>query len=260
MGRPARRTGETTVKTNRVIPVLLATALLACTEANTPGRNSAVQVSFATQAAPPPLAASVAGGLSDTIVTGTDTLVLSSVEVVLREIELKRVETPDCVSGDDTLCEKFEAGPVLANLPLTPGAEQRFALDSVPAASYREIELDVHKPDDGDPQDQAFIAANPDFATISIRVRGTFNGTAFEFTSDLSVEQELPLTPVLVVAQAASINITVFVDVRTWFLVGGAVADPTTANKGGPNEGVVKQNIETSFRAFEDDDRSGSDD
>ncbi|MDH3495593.1 MAG: hypothetical protein OER21_02415 [Gemmatimonadota bacterium] len=247
------------MKRNHVIPVVLAAALAACTEANTPGRNAAVQVSFATQAVTPPLAASLAGAVSDTIVTGTDTLILSSVEVVLREIELKRVETPDCVPDND-LCEKFEAGPVLVSLPLTPGAEQRFGLDSVPAASYREIELDVHKPDDGDPQDQAFIAANPDFAAISIRVRGTFNGQAFEFTSDLDVEQKLPLTPVLVVAQSTSINITVFVDVGTWFLVNAVVVDPASANKGGPNEGVVKENIKNSFRAFEDDDRSGSGD
>jgi hypothetical protein len=213
-------------------------------------------VSFATQPVTG-IAAAVTGVLRDTIVDGVDTLVLTSVEVVMREIELKRVETTDCDSDD---CETFDAGPVLVSLPLTPGAQQRFALDTVPFGSYDEIEFDVHKPDDGDPQDQVFVAANPDFAEISIRVRGTFNGQAFEYTTDLNVEQELDLVPAITVTESSSINVTVFVDVRTWFVVNGTLVDPATANKDEPNESEVAQNIQNSFEAFEDDDSSGSDD
>lgn len=236
---------------------LLLAVGVACSESNAPGMNAAVQVSFATRGTGVP-AASVSGLLSDTLVTGTDTLILTSVEVVMREIEMKRVETPDCTGGD--VCEKFDAGPVLVSLPLTPGAQQRFALDSVPTGSYNEIEFDVHKPDDGDPQDQAFIAANPDFADISIRVRGTFNGQTFEYTTDLNVEQELPLVPALSVTQGTSVNVTVFVDVGTWFVVSGSLVDPASANKGGPNESQVGENIKNSFEAFEDPDRNGADD
>jgi hypothetical protein len=230
---------------------------LACAGVGDPGRNASVQVSFATRAAPvPPLfRASLAGVLGDTVVVGTDTIVLESVELVLREIEMKRVETPDCVDGDDA-CEKFEIGPVLVSLPVTPGAQQVFALDSAPAATYNEIEFDIHKPDDGDPEDQAFVAANPDFAAISIRVRGTFNGTAFEFTTDLDVEQELALVPPLVIADNASTNVTIFVDVATWFVVGGVLVDP--ANPSMSDE--IEQNIKNSIEAFEDPDRSGSGD
>jgi len=234
---------------------LLAIGAACSDSSNGPGVNAAVQVSFATQPTTA-VAASVSGVLADTIVDGGDTLVLTSVEVVMREIELKRVESVDCTTDD---CEKFEAGPVLVSLPLTPGAQQRFAIDSVPPASYDEVELDVHKPDDGDPQDQAFISANPDFAEISIRVRGTFNGVTFEYTTDLDVEQELALVPAITVTESSSINVTVFVDVRTWFVVSGVLVDPATANKGQPNESEVANNIKDSFKAFEDDDHSGSD-
>ena len=85
---------------------------LACAGVGDPTRSAEVQVSFATRAVPAPLlSASRTGMLSDTVVIGTDTLILTSVEVVLKEIEMKRVETPDCVAADDE-CEKFELGPV----------------------------------------------------------------------------------------------------------------------------------------------------
>jgi hypothetical protein len=248
----------------RLLLLSIAVASLACAQGTDVGRNGAVQVSFATRAVPVTPAAHVTLGanlLSDTLVVGTDTLILDSVEVVLKQVELKRQATPDCVpSGEDDPCEEFAIGPVLVSLPLTVGAAQQFALDNVPAGTYTAMEFDVHKPDDGNPQDQAFIAANPDFARISIRVRGTFNGTAFVYTTDLDVEQKLQLTPALVVQDGASTNITVFVDVRTWFSEGTALLDPATANPGGVNEGAVKENIKNSFRAFEDRDRDGSGD
>jgi hypothetical protein len=239
-----------------VLPLLGA---MACIATGDPGRNASVQVSFATQATTASLSRQPAFGAAqvhDTII-GSDTLVYTSVEIVLREIELKRVETPDCApdGGDDDPCEEFEAGPVLVSLPLTPGAEQTFALDTVPAASYNEIKLEVHKPDDGDPEDQAFLAAHPDFAGISIRVRGTFNGQAFEYTTSLDVEQQLALTPPLVVTDGASTNITIFVDVSGWFVKDGALMDPAS-----PDRSAVDENIKRSFEAFEDRDHTGSHD
>lgn len=237
----------------RLIGIALLLAASGCSGTSTPDMAAAVQVSFATQAAPG-LAAARSGLTSDTLVTGSDTLVLTSVEVVLRQIELKKAQTSDCetATGSDQ-CEEFEIGPVLVNLPLTPGAQQQFALDSVPNGTYDRIEFEVHKPDDGDPQDQAFISANPDFASISIRVKGTFNGQAFEFTTELDVEQELALSPQLTVTEGSAVNVTVFVDVGTWFLVNGALVDPTTAN-----QSAIEQSIKDSFKAFEDNDRSGS--
>jgi len=36
--------------------------------------------------------------------------------------------------------------------------------------------------------------------------------------------------------------------------------DPATANKGGANENLVKENIKRSMKAFEDKDRDGNED
>jgi len=240
--------------------VLLSLGLAACQTTGDPTTASSVQVSFATRPAGAPLM-SLTGLASDTQVVGGSTLIITKVELVLRQIELRRSDVTTCPAGtvDDDGCEEFELGPVLVDLPLTAGAEQAFAAD-VPAGTYGEVDFEIHKPDDGDPTDQAFIQANPDFADISIRVTGTFDGTPFVHTTDLDVEQELTLVPDLVVAEGTSTNLTIFVDLSTWYVIGGALVDPATANKGGANESAVNNNIKDSFKAFEDPDRNGSDD
>ena len=61
----------------------------------------------------------LAAGDTTIIALGSDTIVLRSVDVVLRKIELKRVEAASCDSvPDNGDCEEFESGPVLASFPL----------------------------------------------------------------------------------------------------------------------------------------------
>lgn len=243
----------------------LIAGLSACEENVDPERFSNVAVSFATKGANPSPAPSMAvvarATLDDTTISGTDTLVVESAELVMREIELKRIETVDCDAngqGSDDECEKFAAGPVLISLPLEPGALVEFELD-IPPGVYTELELDIHKVDDDDPADAEFVTQHPDFVDISMRLTGTFNGQSFEFESDVSVELELDFSPVLVIEEESPTNITVFIDLATWFLdAGGELIDPETANKGEPNEGVVKDNITESIEAFEDEDRDGN--
>jgi len=184
--------------------------------------------------------------------------VITNAELVLREIELKRIDVSDCDSSvDDDGCEEFEAGPVLVSLPLTPGVETEFELD-IPQGTYSEIEFDIHKVED-EPSDIAFLQQHPAFQDLSIRVEGTFNGNAFVYQSDLGVEQELDLMPpVAIEAGSSTINITIFVDLSAWFRdQAGGLVDPATANTGGQNESLVEDNIKQSMEAFEDDDRNG---
>lgn len=243
-----------------VMMLLLSLGLAACQTTGGPTTAASVQVSFATRAAGAPLL-SLTGLASDTQVVGGNTLIITGVELVLRQIELRRVDVTTCTGGTvgDDGCEEFELGPVLVDLPLTAGAEQAFAAD-VPEGTYSKVDFEIHKPDDSDPADQAFVQLNPDFADISIRVTGTFDGVPFVHTTDLDVEQELSLLPNLVVAEGVSTNLTIFVDLSAWYLIGGALVDPATANKGGANESAVNNNIKDSFKAFEDPDRNGSDD
>ncbi len=144
------------------------------------------------------------------------------------------------------------------SIPLGVGVSTALEVP-VDSGTYKKVKFKIHKPG-GDSLDTAFKAAHPDFASISIRVRGTYNGTAFTYTSTLDQEQEYTFTPMLVVdASGSATNLTIRVDVATRFrnASSGALISPATANVGGANEGVVKENIKNSFKAFRDHDRDG---
>ncbi|HEY3286411.1 MAG TPA: hypothetical protein VGJ96_04725 [Gemmatimonadaceae bacterium] len=231
----------------------------ACSDSTGPGSRP-VSLSFATKS----LVASGTMSLSDasasdvTVSGGGNTLVITRVQMVFREIELKRSNTElcpdDAPSGSDP-CEELALGPMLVDLPLTTGVMTAASV-SIPAGTYRELELTLHKPGSG-ARDSAFKAANPTFADTTIRVQGTYNGRPFVFTSRLDEEMELEFNPPLTIGASGG-NVTVQIDVASWFKsLSGAVIDPATANIGGPNEGIVKTNIKASFRSLEDDDRDG---
>jgi hypothetical protein len=206
-------------------------------------------------------------GDSTVVVRGADTVIIRSVELVLREIELKRLQDltgcDTTTTGDNDACEEFTVGIQLVSLPLGNSTDKVITVD-VAADTYDEVEFEIHKPESSD--DAAFIAAHPGFAGVSIRVTGSYSqaGTRrdFVFTTDLDKEQEIHLNPPLTVASDGPVNLTIRLDIATWFLgVGGtAVVDPASANKGGSNEGLVKNNIEQSIEAFHDDDSDGLDD
>jgi len=210
-------------------------------------------------------AASLAPAFDVEQTDGTNTLVLEEVQLVLREVELegegfecKGSEGLDDGGEDDDDCEEFEAGPFLVDLPLDGDVETILSID-VPAGTYDEIEFEIHKLGS---DDQVFVSANPDFADISIRVRGRYNGESFEFTQDLDVEQEVELSPPLVVEEGAEpTNLTIAMGVETWFVApDGSLIDPRTAGDGGPNEDLVEENIKNSIEGFEDEDEDGEDD
>ena len=190
----------------------------------------------------------------------TQALVLTSVEIVLREIELERSDVADCdlLGENNDGCEDFEAGPVLVSVPVDGSVSQEFSV-GIPEGSYDEIEFDIHMVSSGDPADAQFLASNPTFADLSIRVRGTYNGQDFVFETDLNVEQELNLFPPLVIGESTvSTNITIAVGLDSWFLdATGQTVNPETGNQGGENESLIKENIKNSIEAFEDNDRDG---
>lgn len=242
---------------------LAALALTAgCSDTTGPGGSGQGRLSLSVMATAGGFAAGPVGAAlgSETIVLGGNTLVIERVRLVLREIELKRDEdTADCRGTSDDDCEEFEVGPILLDLPLGAGPERIVTIDA-DAGTFEELEFEIHKPDDDDDDaDRAFLLANPDFARVSIRVEGTYNGQAFVFISDLNAEQEFDLVPPLLIEAGASVDLTLLVDLGAWFLNASAttVVNPATANKGGPNEGLVEENIKDSFEAFEDDDHDG---
>lgn len=246
---------------------MAALALAACQQSTAPATSGQMKMAFTTR--PAPSAAGTAGVTSflvmgsDTLVGASDTLVLDTVQVVLRKVELKRVEGSACDTlmsdeGKDDGCEEVEAGPVLVNLPLGDTAAQTFSV-AIPIGSYDKVEFQVHVPT-SDVRDQAFLAAHPEFSGSSIRVVGSFNGQAFVFTTALTAEQELELSPPLTVSDTGATALTIRTDVSKWFLNGTTLVDPATALAGGANADLVQNNIRASFRSFHDQDEDGLDD
>lgn len=211
--------------------------------------------------------ASAISAAERTVSLNGDVLVLSSVQLVAREIELEGSDgacrTSDSTSGADSThddCSEVELGPVLLDLPLTPGAQQNFST-VVSAGTFNEIKFKIRLPDDDDAADQAFRTAHPEFQHASIRVTGTFNGTPFTFTSNVEAEQEIHL-PTPIVTGDAAVELTLFVDVDSWFrsVDGTSLIDPALGLVGQPMQSTIEENIKASFQAFEDHDHDGSDD
>jgi hypothetical protein len=130
----------------------------------------------------------------------------------------------------------------------------------VAAGTYTSFEAKVRLVRSTDAGGAAFIAAHPEFSGATVRVEGTFNGTPFVYTGSAEAELELAFAPPLVV-DSTGMNITVNVDLASWFVTGsGSLVDPATANAGGPNASLVDHNIHQSFEAFEDENHDGHDD
>ena len=210
--------------TKLITTTLGAFALAACGDSTTPGSGVALSFStFSPSAAPSPPAGMFAVAFDDTLTAGSDTLIITKAEIVLREIELKRVTVIDCDTADDA-CEEFAVGPLLLDLPLNGQTAVLITID-IPADTYDEIEFEIHKVSNDNPGDAEFRAAHPDLLDTSIRVQGTFNGQSFTYVTDLNVDQEFDLVPPLVIDEmTGTTNVTVRID---------------------------------SFEAFEDEDRDG---
>jgi len=251
-----------------VAPALL---LVAAACSNSTMGTVGFSLTSRTAASPAPSAALSSGaaapsvtatGDSTVIALGNDTVIVRSAQLVVRKVELKRsdVATCDAIEGNDD-CEEFETGATLVSLPLGSALITQQVSVAVPAGTFNALEFEIHKPSSSD--DAAFIAANPDFANISIRVTGTYSqsGTrsAFTFTSDVNQSEESSLVPPITVQEGQTLNVTLRVDVSGWFLNGAktALVDPASANKGQPSESVVANNIQNSFKAFEDDNHDG---
>jgi hypothetical protein len=241
--------------------ILGVAAVAACSDSSAPGvagRQVALQLATRPATTAPSAGANLVG--TETITLGSDVIEVTQVQLVLEQIELQRAGGSVCdatLPQDD--CEELKAGPVLLDLPLGAGASRQFTV-AIDTGTYGKVEFKIHKPESSN--DAAFIAANPAFDGVSIRMTGTWNGTPFTYTTDLDVEQEADLIPPLSVTDAAGAQFTLLVNLSEWFAnqANTGLIDPSTANPGGQFEGEVKSNIETSFHAFEDENHDGQDD
>ncbi|MEO8030692.1 MAG: hypothetical protein ABI765_07575, partial [Gemmatimonadota bacterium] len=214
-----------------VLAVGVLTGLAACSDSGAPATAGAGQLNFslATRAAG---GAAISAAPSDSQIVGNDTLVIDSAQVVLRKIDLERVrdsagacagavESPSADhegeghDGHDDDCEELKAGPLILNLPLTAGTSQGFSV-SVDTGTFRGVHFQIHQLT-GNAADQALLALHPEFADISVRVVGSFNGAPFVYTNDLTANQEFRFAAPVTVATAGNVDLTLLVDVTTWF-------------------------------------------
>ena len=242
------------------LALLLASACSSADRGATGPNAHTVSLSFSTKR---PAGAIVAGGNQSsflTLGTATDTIVITKAQVVLSKVELATADSVTCTTTDSSSeCEELHADPELVDLPVDQSVMTAL-LTAIPAGTYTKFEAHVRLVKSTDVGGSAFLATHPEFSGVSIRVEGTFNGTPFVYTGTAGAELELEFAPPLVV-DSTGMNITVNVDLSSWFMNGsGGLVDPATANSGGPNESLVAHNIHQSFEAFEDDNKDGHSD
>jgi hypothetical protein len=212
--------------------------------------------------------------------------VLTKAQLVIREFELKAGRDHQChddnsgnTSSDERSgsnsggrsgnegrgrrgeleddCQDIEFGPLLIDLPLNTGRSQ-FHL-AVPEGEFRELELQIDKPENGDSAGRAFIERNPLLRDFSVLAEGFFGDKPFRFLARVRVRREFEFRPPLSVVEGGT-DLTIRVRVGTWFRdADGRAIDPRTAVDGGPNASLVVRNIAHSIQAFADSGRVGGD-
>jgi hypothetical protein len=257
------------MKTTAMLLMGAVAVLGACDGGTGPAADGTgnVTLSVASRAAGQPAQAGAAPFMAAASDTLTDPqqneLILTRVEIVLREIELERISDDGCdsLTFDDDSCEKFATGPILLEVPLNGDIEQLITIEA-DTGVYDEVEFDMHKVSNDDPEDAEFRQQHPDMVGKSIRVQGSFNGQPFTYETDIDEEQEYDLVrPLVIDEMTEAVNVTLSIDVDAWFRDhSGALVNPQSANKGGANESLVNENIKQSFEAFEDDDHDGESD
>lgn len=211
---------------------------------NATGDQASLSVSFATN--------NTAMQKSSTL--QSNHLQITSAKLLVREIEFESDLEDDNVPEDSL---DFETGPLVINLNLD-GSVTTVAVNDVEPGTYDEIEFDVHKPEDNEtPPDPDFKIGTSGDERFSVIVEGIYDVQEFLYRSNENMEQEHELAEPLVLEEGSDINVTLSVDLSTWFVDElGNNLDPTIED----NRDAIDESIKRSFEAFEDDDEDGNDD
>ena len=189
-----------------------------------------------------------AGGLI-VITGGGHTVDLESADVVFGQVRFERLTTDgddDADTDEDTDADSdsdsdhdeavFKAGAVTVSLPLDSGVITPFT-GALPAGSYTKVKMDA------------------DF----LRIRGTYDGEAFDVTVPINAELDMRFSPPLDLTESSDpIHISVNVDVATWFRdANGNTIDPRQLATDAELRAQFRNRVRASFRDFEDSDRDG---
>lgn len=175
---------------------------------------------------------------------GDHTLDLQSVDVVVDEVTFEMLNgQPDDDDDSETDSDsdgghnaRVRVGASTIALPLEGGVITPFS-GPLPEGTYDRLELDV------------------EFA----RLRGTYDGQAFDVTVPINAEYELDLVPPLVVdANNPTPNVTVNLDIAQWLRTStGTLIDPLRLQTDAEYRADFIRRIRASIHAMEDSDRDG---
>ena len=178
------------------------------------------------------------------VVTGNGhTVDLQSADVVFSEVTFEGASVDGGDDDDSDLDSdsdhegnaKFRAGASTVSLPLEGGMITPFT-GQIPVGTYSRLEMDA------------------DF----LRIRGTYDGQTFDVTVPVNAELELRFSPPLDVTSSEPVNVSVNVDVASWFRdASGNVIDPRQLNTNAELRAEFRNRVRASFRAFEDGDHDG---
>lgn len=226
---------------------LAAVGAAACSDVLTPGRGAATTVSFrSTGSTSNALIDAAPTAFSVIPVTGGGhTVDVQTVEVAFDQVKLERVHSGDERDSDATEDDSdlrseeiFKSGPVTVTLPLSGGIVSPFT-QALPAGVYDELQMKAR----------------------SLRLKGTYDGTAFDVTVPVEVKLETRLSPPLTISGTTDRpDITVNVNVLSWFKNrDGSALDPRVLATDGTLRSEFRSRVKASFRAFKDKDRDGVD-
>jgi hypothetical protein len=184
--------------------------------------------------------------LSRSALTVANGIVLNHVRVVIRKVELEKAGTLEM--------DEIASGPYLLDLSgpsLDGGGVAKVFEASFTPGTYSEIKLEIHKPEPGE------VAVKGDLtdmiaANASIIADGTIDGAGFSFATAVSAEQKFEGNLDL----NNGSNLTLNVDPSTWFTSSAGRLDPNVD----ANRSQIENNIQSSFKAFKDDDTDGVED
>ena len=207
------------------------------------GSDESVSVSFAVPASQ--TANNTAFNVQAVPITvGGHTLDLQNADVTFTEITLERAEgasggdsdgdSDSDSDSDGSSNEKLRRTGTTISLPMQGGVITPIN-EALPTGSYEEIEMDVSV----------------------VRLRGTFDGQAFDVTVPVNAELEIDFSPPFEVdSNDDRLNITVQIDPSLWLRrTEGSLIDPRLLASDATLRAFVANRIRQSFKAFEDSDR-----
>jgi len=225
---------------------LLAVSLGACSSS-----SSSSNVALSARAGTLASTAAAAADQQTQALQACNGFVITRVRMVISEVKL---EGPSDGGSSDEV--EFKSAPILMDLPQTAldsGTTQQITVAEVPAGTYNEIKMKIHKVSQSEAGSdsglQAMAAAN-----ASVMVDYTANGaTRPTFVSSVDAQQKLEGTfPLTGGSHALTLNI----DASTWFTKGTSCLDPANSN----NSSDIDNNIQKSLKAYKDDDHDGHED